>query len=219
MKEMLKKVLTSKNFVVNNYIISIGINNNLTLNEFLVLVYLDNKFSNVFDVELMSNQLGLDLPNTMEAFNSLMIKGFVTLDAVTDNEGRLNEVINLDGIYNNIVMDIKEEREEEVKVDIFKAFEQELGKTISSMELEIMNAWLSTGYSEELILGALREAIYSGVRSFRYIDTILYEWNNKGFKTMKDVDDHLASRREKKKKDSIITKKEQEALDYDWLDS
>ena len=47
MKEMLKKVLTSKNFVVNNYIISIGINNNLTLNEFLVLVYLDNKFSNV----------------------------------------------------------------------------------------------------------------------------------------------------------------------------
>ena len=219
MKEMLKKVLTSKNFVVNNYIISIGINNNLTLNEFLVLVYLDNKFSNVFDVELMSNQLGLDLPNTMEAFNSLMIKGFVTLDAVTDSEGRLNEVINLDGIYNNIVMDIKEEREEEVKVDIFKAFEQELGKTISSMELEIMNAWLSTGYSEELILGALREAIYSGVRSFRYIDTILYEWNNKGFKTMKDVDDHLASRREKKKKDSIITKKEQEALDYDWLDS
>ena len=79
------------------------------------------------------------------------------------------------------------EREEEVKVDIFKAFEQELGKTISSMELEIMNAWLTTGYSEELILGALREAIYSGVRSFRYIDTILYEWHNKGFKNMNDV--------------------------------
>ena len=98
MKEILKKVLTSKNFVVNNYIISIGINNNLSLNEFLVLVYLDNKFSNIFDVELMSNQLGLDLANTMEAFNSLMIKGFVTLDAVTDSEGRLNEVINLDGI-------------------------------------------------------------------------------------------------------------------------
>ena len=219
MKEILKKVLTSKNFVVNNYIISIGINNNLSLNEFLVLVYLDNKFSNIFDVELMSNQLGLDLPNTMEAFNSLMIKGFVTLDAVTDSEGRLNEVINLDGIYNNIVMNIKEEREEEVKVDIFKAFEQELGKTISSMELEIMNAWLTTGYSEELILGALREAIYSGVRSFRYIDTILYEWHNKGFKNMDDVNAHLASRRDKKRKDSVITKKEQEALDYDWLDS
>lgn len=219
MKEILKKVLTSKNFVVNNYIINIGISNNLSLNEFLVLVYLDNKFSNVFDVELMSNQLGLDLPNTMEAFNSLMIKGFVTLDSVTDSEGRLNEVINLDGIYNNIVMDIQEEREEEVKVDIFKAFEQELGKTISSMEIEIMNGWLATGYSEELILGALREAIYSGVRSFRYIDTILYEWHNKGFKNMDDVNTHLASRRDKKRKDSIITKKEQEALDYDWLDS
>ena len=101
MKEILKKVLTSKNLVVNNYIISIGIENKLSLTEFLVLVYLDNKFSNVFDLELMSNHLGMDLASTMEAFNSLMMKGFVTLESVKDKSGRLNEIINLDGIYDS----------------------------------------------------------------------------------------------------------------------
>ena len=219
MKEMLKKVLTSKNLVVNNYIISIGIDNNLSLNEFLVLVYLDNKFSNVFDIELMSKQLGLDLANTMEAFNSLMVKGFVTLDSVKDSDGRLNEVINMDGIYDSIVLNIGEETKEEVKEDIFRTFERELGRTMSPMELEIINGWLLSNYSEEIILGALREAIYNGVHNFRYIDKILYEWDKKGFKNMEQVNKHVTNRKVKNNNDNTITKNEQELLDYDWLDS
>lgn len=218
MTEMLKKVLTSKNLVVNNYIINIGIQNNLSLNEFLVLVYLDNKFTNVFDIDLMSKQLGIDLVNTMEAFNSLMVKGFVTLDSVKDHNDKLNEVINMDGFYDSIVLNIGEETKEEVKEDVFRIFERELGRTISPMELEIINGWLLSNYSEEIILGALREAIYNGVHNFRYIDKILYEWDKKGFKTMDDVNKHVTNRKEKNK-DKVITKKEQELLDYDWLDS
>ena len=218
MKGILKKVLTSKNLVVNNYIINIGTENKLSLNEFLVLVYLDNKFSNVFDLELMSNQLGMDLACTMEAFNSLMMKGFVSLESVKDKDGRLNEIINLDGVYDSIVLNIKEENKEETKVDIFRTFERELGRTLSPMELEMINAWLSTNYKEELILGALKEAVYNGVNNFRYIDKILYEWDKKGFKTMDDVNAHLIRRRDEKK-DKVITKKEQDIADYDWLDS
>ena len=218
MKEILKKVLTSKNLVVNNYIISIGIQNNLSLNEFLVLIYLDNKFSNVFDLELMSSHLGMELSSTMEAFNSLMMKGFVTLESVKDKNGRLNELINLDGVYDSIVFNVKEETKEETKEDIFRVFERELGRTMSSMELEIINGWLLANYSEELILGALKEAVYNGVNNFRYIDKILYEWDKKGFKTMEQVNSHLLKRRDDKK-DKVITKKEQDIADYDWLDS
>lgn len=219
MKEILKKVLTSKNLVVNNYIIKIGIDNNLSLIEFLILVYLDNKFSSVFDVELMSSHLGLDLATTMESFNSLMMKGFVSLESVKDSEGRINEVINLDGIYDNIMFNVEEENKEEVKEDVFRVFERELGRTISPMELEIINGWLMSNYTEEIILGALREAIYNGVHNFRYIDKILYEWDKKGFKTMDDVNKHITSRREEKSKETIVTKKVQDILDYDWLNS
>ena len=74
-----------------------------------------------------------------------------------------------------------------MNTNLFSLFEQELGRTISSMELELINGWLSNGTSEELVLGALREAVYNGVTSFKYIDRIIYEWEKKGFKLMEDV--------------------------------
>ena len=85
------------------------------------------------------------------------------------------------------------------------------------MELELINGWLSNGTPEELVLGALREAVYNGVTSFKYIDRIIYEWEKKGFKTMDDVSKHLMSRRESKSSNESISKKEQEVADYDWV--
>lgn len=219
MKEQLYKLLTSKKLVVSDYLIKIAINNNLSLNEFLVLAYFDNSFNNVFEVELLSSTLGLDVNATMEAFNSLMVKGLVSLDSVKDIENRLNEVVVLDGVYSSVIDNTISEAKEEVKEDVFKVFERELGRTMSSMELELINGWLISGTPEELILGALREAIYNGVSNFRYIDKIIYEWEKKGFKTMDDVNAYMKNRRETKSKDKEINKKEQEILDYDWLDS
>lgn len=218
MKEQLYRVLTSKKLVVNDYLIKVSLDNNLSLNEFLVLVYFDNSFSNIFDIELVSSTLGIDLNSAMAAFNSLMVKGLVSLDSVKDLENRLNEVVKLDGVYSSVIEKTIVEAKDEVKEDIFKVFEKELGRTMSSMELELINGWLISGTPEELVLGALREAVYNGVTNFRYIDKIIYEWERKGFKTMDDVNNHIKNRRSEKSKDKVVTKKEQEILDYDWLD-
>ena len=219
MKEQLYKLLTSKRLVVSDYLIKVAILNNLSLNEFLVLAYFDNSFNNTFEVELVSNTLGLDFNVTMEAFNSLMIKGLVSLESVKDIENRLNEVVVLDGVYSSVIDNTISETKEEVKEAIFKIFERELGRTISSMELELINGWLISGTPEELILGALREAVYNGVNNFRYIDKIIYEWEKKGFKTMDDVNSYVRNRREAKNSDKVISKKEQDILDFDWLDA
>lgn len=218
MKEQLYKILTSKRLVVSDYLIKVALDNDLSLNEFLVLCYFDNSFNNIFEVELVSSTLGLDVSKTMEAFNSLMIKGLVSLESVKDIENRLNEVVMLDGVYSSILDKTSDGVKEEVKEDIFKVFERELGRPMSSMELEIINGWLISGTPEEIVLGALREAIYNGVTSFRYIDKIIYEWEKKGFKTMDDVTSYMKNRREEKNKDKVISKREQDILDYDWLD-
>lgn len=218
MKEQLYKVLSSKKLVISDYLIRVALDNSLNLNEFLVLVYYDNSFSNTFEVELISSTLGIDVNSAMEAFNSLMIKGLVTLESVKDLENRLNEVVSLDGVYQTILENTNNEAKEEIKEDVFKVFERELGRTMSSMELELINGWLISGTPEELVLGALREAVYNGVSNFRYIDKIIYEWEKKGFKTMDEVNAHIRSRREEKDKDKVISKKEQDILDYDWLD-
>ncbi len=211
-------MLNAKKLVVNEYLIKEAIRNNLSLDEFLVLVYFDNSYNGVFEVELVSKILGLDVNRTMEAFNSLMIKGLVTLESVKDLENRLNEVVKLDGVYSSIIENTNEETKEEVKEDIFKTFEKELGRTMSPMELELINGWLISGTPEEIILGALREAVYNGVSNFRYIDKIIYEWEKKGFKNMNDVNAYIKNRYDEKVKDKAVIKKEQEISDYDWLD-
>lgn len=211
-------MLSAKKLVVSEYLIKEAVRNNLSLDEFLVLVYFDNSYNGVFEVELVSKILGLDVNRTMEAFNSLMIKGLVTLESVKDLENRLNEVVKLDGVYSSIIENTNEETKEEVKEDIFKTFEKELGRTMSPMELELINGWLISGTPEEIILGALREAVYNGVSNFRYIDKIIYEWEKKGLKNMNDVNAYIKNRYDEKVKDKAVIKKEQEISDYDWLD-
>lgn len=220
MKESLKKVLRSKKFVVSDFLIKMAYEKKLSLNEFLVLIYLENNFSDNFEIELISSSLGISVNDAMEAFNSLTLKGLVSLDSVKGADRRFNEVVNLNNVYDYALEELDNEAKKEQKEDIFKVFERELGRTISSMELELINGWLVSGTSEEMILGALRETVYNGVSNFRYIDKIIYEWEKKGFKTMEDVNNHLKNRYQGKDKPQMKAnlKKEQDILDYDWLD-
>ncbi len=217
MKAQIFKLLKTKNLVISSYLIKVAIEKELSLNEFLVLAYFDNSFSNKFDVELVSETIGLDNNQVLESFNSLMLKGLVSLDSVKDKINSISEEVNLDGFYDLILDHVVALEKEDKEKDIFKTFESELGRPISSMELELINKWLDFGTPEEIILGALREAVYNGVSNFRYIDKIIYEWEKKGFKTMDDVNTYIKNRREEKSKDKATSKKEQEISDFDWL--
>jgi len=62
--------------------------------------------------------------------------------------------------------------------DLFSVFEQELGRLLSPMECETISAWLDQDqYSDELIRFALKESVFAGKLSLRYIDRILFEWS------------------------------------------
>ena len=137
MKETVYRLLNSKKLVVNSYLIKIALEKELNLNEFLILVYFDNSYERKFDVELIGSTLGMETNTAMEAFNSLMIKGLVNLESTKDIDNRNTEEVNLDGLYKLISEDMAEDNKEETKEDIFKIFESELGRTISSMELEL----------------------------------------------------------------------------------
>ena len=95
------------------------------------------------------------------------------------------------------------------ETNIFETYETELGRALSPTEYEIINSWLDSGYSEELILLALKEAVYNGVSNFRYIDRIIFEWAKKGIKNKDDV--------EKNRKEFKKSKENKELFDYDWL--
>ncbi|NLP44823.1 MAG: DnaD domain protein [Peptococcaceae bacterium] len=86
-------------------------------------------------------------------------------------------------------------------MEIIEVFERELGRPLSEFECEHIEKWLIASYSEELILEALRRGVSAGIRNFRYLDSILREWEKKGIKTLLEVkaeDENFQSRQKKK---------------------
>lgn len=205
-----KTIFECKKYVTNSIFIKKALALNLSLEEFLMLTYFDNDYNSFLNIEDVSKNLGLTLDEAYKIFNNLISKKLITIESTKDLEGRMIERVSLDNFYDMIVEEKVEEKKVTKKVDIYSHFESEFGRTITSIEYEIINAWIEKGYSEELILGALKEAVYNNVKNLRYIDKILYEWGKRGFKNMSDVNKHLENREEKKEK--------KELFDYNWLD-
>lgn len=181
---------------------------NITDSEFILLIYLINE--NIYNPKQIGIDLGISFPEVLEMINTLTEKGIMKIELAKINNIR-TEVVNLDSLYEKLAfLIIKDDKEVEKPKTLFDNFETELGRTLSPMEYEIINGWLTT-CSEEIIILALKEAIYNGVSNFRYIDRIINEWNKKGIKTKEDV--------EKNKKEFKNNKKgkNQELFDYDWL--
>lgn len=205
----MKNILIEKYFALSTHLLKFAINQNLKLEEFILLIYFEDAIDKSLNVELIKDATGLSENTILNTFNSLMSKHFIELKSSKDIEGRIKEEISLNPLYKDIFESVEEEQKETTKIDIYASFETEFGRPISSMEYEIIGAWIEKGFTEELILGALKEAVYNGVTSLRYIDKILYEWQKKGYKTMKEVKNGLIKREEMK---------QSPLFDYNWLE-
>ncbi len=203
--------MKEKILVFPMYLASIGKKYDLRLEDFLLLVYFWNDKEEAFDVLEIAKDLKLNENEVLLSFNRLLEKKLIKLDTLKDSAGKRTEVVNLESLYCILDENFKSEEKEEEQNDVYTVFETEFGRPISSMEYEIIRAWFEKGFSEELILGALKEAVFNGANNLRYIDKILYEWQRKGYKTMKEVNNHKFSRNTKEDA-------RKELFDYNWLD-
>ncbi len=203
----------NKKFVVEANFIREACNLNLSLMEFLLLLYFENADDPTFDLDIISKKLKVNKEDLLNAFNSLLQKKVISLVSEKNELGKICDKISLDGFYQNLTDAKKKEENKKVKDDIFTKFEKEFRRPLNGTEFEVIKAWLEKMYNEDLILKALEEAVYNGATSIRYIDTILYEWNKKGFKTKEDVENYFKNRYDNNKK-----LEETSVFDYDWLD-
>lgn len=213
----LTELLKKGNFVVPYYLFQLRDKFSISLEEFIFLMYLiniDNRIT--FDLEKISKELNIKLEEIMIMIDSLSEKKYLSVDVIKNDNGIMEEYINLDLFFDKVTMLLIDEInqvDDSVKVNIFEKIEQEFGRTITSIEYEIIKSWLENDVSEELILEALKEAVFNGVSNLRYIDKILYEWTKKGLKTKDAVEKHQLKYREEKKKEDKL-----ELFDYDWFD-
>ena len=191
----LRNIFKSKDFVINSNIIKCIKSLDISLDEFLLILYFIN-ISCELNTEDIKDKLGFDEDTVFNTFNSLINKKYIEMD-VKNNNSVIIEMIKLDTFYDRLALNKKTD---DNTTDIYSLFEQELGRTLSSFEYEIINKWIEKGISEDTIKRALKEAILNGVTNFKYIDKIIYDWSKNNVKQIK-------------KKETL-----EDLFDYDWLD-
>lgn len=205
---MMDKPIIIPRIIFNNYK-----RLNITSEELIVLIFLIDMGNKIrYNPDIFVSELNMEKYKVMEIFNSLSEKKLITITVEKNSFNKSEEYISLDLFYNKILNLFKETKDDNIEnTDIFSIFENEFGRTISPMEYEIIKGWVNDKFSYELILEALKEAIYNNVTSLSYIDRILYEWNRKGIKSKEDVIKDKNNYRSNKKKNK-------EVFDYNWLD-
>ena len=124
------------------------------------------------------------LPTTLEGYDNMKISSSVS------------------GIINDILVDVGD------KVSKGQVLVKMDPTQYTTTKLQYANLGVEMGRME-----ALKEAIYNGVSSLKYIETILYNWRKKGYKTKAEVRDAKNKYYESKKEQ----KEEKEIFYYDWL--
>lgn len=190
----IKEILKSKNFTVNEIILKNLKNFNISLNEFLLILYFLN-IDNTLDMEKIKSYFGFTNEEIIALYSELTKKGIIET-VINKNDKFIEETISLEPFYNKLLLN---KEEESPSSDIYSKFESEFGRTLSPIEYETITSWLNNNIDESMILSALKEAVLNGVSNLRYIDKIIFEWSKKN--------------NIKKEK----SEKKEELFDYDWL--
>ena len=175
--EGLENVLKMKPIVLPRFLFNYYLRLGITAEELIILIFvIDEGDKVVYDPESISNSLGMDKYKVMELLNSLNEKKIISITVEKNSDGKSAEFISLDLLYSKImglIVDKKNENKNLDNSDLFSVFESEFGRTISPMECQVIKGWVDDNFSHELILEALKEAIYNGATSLRYIETVL----------------------------------------------
>lgn len=216
MKRLHIDIMKESNLVFPSFLIPVIKSLKLEINDLILLLYFWNYKKATFDLTVINQTIKLSEEEILTSFNNLMQKKIIKLDIVKDDNEKRNEVINLDYFYMLISEKLDTKEKESKKEDLYSIFERDLGKTLSSMDFEYINGWIEKGFSEELILGALKKALFYNASDLRYIDKVLYDWKRKGYKNMDEVNNTNQNK--------VVESENKEfydyinSNDYNWLD-
>lgn len=212
-------ILKSGNITIPIYLLKNYKSMKLKLEEFIFLMYLYNLGNKVlFNPNKFSEELNIDVKGIMNYIDILSEGGFIKVESLKNDKNLVEEYVLLDEFYEKVSLlmmkDINNDKNN-TDTDIYELIQKEFGRTLGTIEIEIINAWLESNISEELIKEALKEAVFNGVFNLKYIDKILYEWSKDGIETKEDVEERRKRRKKKKEKDSDI---DMDIVDWNWFD-
>lgn len=153
-------------------------------------------------IEELQERMGTAPELVIKSLQRLVKDGFISIDEEIDPATDVQyERYNLTGLWEKMAVLVTEEiraerqrlRQSSALTDsdqpnLFNIFEKEFGRPLSPMECETIAGWIDQDhYPEELILLALKEAVFAGKVHFRYVDRILLEWSRNRVRSIEDA--------------------------------
>lgn len=155
------------------------------------------------DMTVIAQRMGLSLQEAYSLIQSLMAKKIIKLETQQDNMGKQTDYYDLTTVFSTLEEVLKASQQklqvEQSQVNVqqlMQKFEQEFGRTLSSMERESITYWVyEDHYAVEIIELALKEAVLNQVYNIKYIDRILLSWERKNLRSKNQVLNELNHRK------------------------
>ena len=152
-------------------------------NELAIIFMIDHLVSqgNPFiTADLLSLKMSLDIKEIDSLIADLLTRGFMEYATV---DGKTVTSLNplREKLFSNFALSVSKEaenkkRKDEILTNIYQSFESELGRILQPMEIATIREWVDLGYSDDVIINALKEALNQGKRSLKSVDKILLSW-------------------------------------------
>ncbi|MDD3375735.1 MAG: DnaD domain protein [Candidatus Omnitrophica bacterium] len=135
--------------------------------------------------DLLSLKMSLDVKEIDKTLVSLLTRGFIeyiaqgkkTITTLNPLKAKLYREFQISLTKED---EVKASKEVETELNnIFQEFSKMLGRSLAPVEISKIREWVSYGYSDELIINALKEAMSKGKKSLRSVDKILLIWSSR----------------------------------------
>ena len=135
--------------------------------------------------DLLSLKMTLDVKEIDKILAKLITKGMFEYKTVGKNTVATLEPLK-QKLYREFQLFLSKEEEEQTSTrikeefeNVYQTFEKLLGRTLSPVEVAKIHEWISYGYSDKMIIDALKEALSKNKKSLRSVDKILLAWSQR----------------------------------------
>ena len=135
--------------------------------------------------DLLSLKMSLDVKEIDKILATLITKGFFAYKTQGKKTVATLEPLK-QKLYREFQIFLSKEEEEkssqritEALENIYASFEKNLGRSLSPVEISKIHEWVSFGYTDTVIIDALKEALSQNKKSLRSVDKILLSWSQR----------------------------------------
>ncbi len=162
------------------------------------------------DAEKLGKKSGFSQQKIFELFHQLIEKKLVKISSFNEH-GHQIDAYDFGLMYEKLFQLVKENSgtsvaEKDFKPNsssqdfskrqaVFDSIEKEFGRSLSSIEVEMISQWLDIDhYEPEIINLALKETVLNQVYNLKYMDRILVNWQKKNLKSPEQIEKYTQSR-------------------------